>query len=679
MPARDHLFRRPLLTAALACCLFFIVAGLKWAIVARFGSAMPDWDQWDAEALKLFVPWFEHDHFVARLFEPHNEHRIVLTKLQNLAVTLLNGQWDSRLECVGNAVVHSALAVAFWLVARTWIGVAPALGGTDGAGRLEADATSPARGHRPAEPLPHACRTPALFDAALFLLTALLFGLPLAWQNILGGFHSQQYWLLGLSFAALVVLPFARPWTAAWWGGAAAAVLALFTMGSGFLVSVVILALVTWRAMRRETTWRAAVPALALVAVLTAVGMVTRVEVYYHEQLKAKTAHDFVFFILRSLEWPIMNHDWVGLVMWAPWAMILWRTVQPRGPAGTRSGLSLLALGAWVLVQIVATAYARGAGAEYPAVRYMDTLALGTLANGIAMAWLFANAARKRNARVGLATLAVAWLAVLGIGFSQLIERNIFHELPDTRSYYVKAEQHMLGYLSTNDPAHLAFPDIPFPSAEGLIERLRHECLRRMMPAEVRPSLAVVSASNTGFRENQASALALETAPRNGLSPKTPALATRTTWGSFGTDGAADQGVWRSAPVQTQLGGWLKFETAGQLGEPGVALELRDAATDALLASVVPTKVPGDAWRAAYVRVPARPFVIVARDSDPNRWLAFGAPVEMAALSHGAWWITKNGLLVAEIAAGLALLLGLGSGVAGCVIRAKLPGAAASP
>src|SRR5438876_741033 len=174
---------------------------------------MPDWDQWDAEAMELFVPWFEHDHFIGHLFHPHNEHRIVVTKLQNLALALVNGQWDSRLECVVNAALHSAIAVGFWLLARRW--------------------TKP-RWHAP-----------------LFFLAAALFGLPLAWQNILGGFHSQQYWLLGLSFVAIVLLPFARPWSAGWWIGAAAAILALGTMGSGFLAAAVVLLLVGFRLLRR--------------------------------------------------------------------------------------------------------------------------------------------------------------------------------------------------------------------------------------------------------------------------------------------------------------------------------------------------------------------------------------------------------------------------------------------
>src|SRR5688572_12062879 len=91
---------------------------MKWATFYHYGSPMPDWDQWDAEGRNLLIPWVDDDQFVEKLFLPHNEHRVVLTKLQNLGLTLMNGQWDSRLEAVTNALLHAALAVAFWILAR---------------------------------------------------------------------------------------------------------------------------------------------------------------------------------------------------------------------------------------------------------------------------------------------------------------------------------------------------------------------------------------------------------------------------------------------------------------------------------------------------------------------------------------------------------------------------------
>jgi hypothetical protein len=617
------LLRPPLLTALLAACLFCVVAGLKWATFDRFGSAMPDWDQWDAEATHLLTSWVEKDHFVQHLFEPHNEHRVVLTKLQNLTVTLLNGQWDARLEAATNALVHSALAVALWLIARR--------------------------------------RLPAYSHAPLWLLAVVLFGFPLAWQNVLGGFHSQQYWLLLLSFASIAVLPFARPWSAAWWAAGAAATLALFTMGSGMLAAAVVIVVVAFRLWRKETSLRAAWPALALCAALVTVGALTRVEVPYHAHMKAKSLHDFFFSLVHSLQWPVPSgRDWLAIVMWAPWVLAAGRVWREREPVSSRTGQIILALGGWVLVQLLATAYARGANADFPASRYMDTLTFGAMVNGLALAWLLACDSRLAR-RIALGTLTLAWVATLGFGLRALLDTNLNHEMPHAKKYYGKAEVHMRGYLATNDPRQLAFPDIPYPSADGIIERLSHPGLRALMPAVIRPPLPVKAATTGPFLENNASQLTPD-GPRIGTSPLAAPYASARTWGSWGTSlGLAATGEWRSEPLTSPLGSYLKFEMAGPIGEDPqtIALELRDAKSDALLATVAPSKKPGDTWRAAYAKAPSGPFVIVARDSDPGRWLAFSAPVEMGRLSYWAFRATQRGLLFAELAGALALALGI--------------------
>jgi hypothetical protein len=195
-----------------------------------------------------------------------------------------------------------------------------------------------------------------------------------------------------------------------------------------------------------------------------------------------------------------------------------------------------------------------------------------------------------------------------------------------------------------------------------LIERLAHPALRAMMPVPIRAPLELrPSASDSVFVENDARAADPERLPHTGISPATTPLDAAKTWGSFGTGevGARKTGVWRSTPVQATRGGWLKFETAGFLGEPngGVLLELRDAATDAFLAKVRPTKIPGDTWRSAYVRAPRQPFVVVAHDRHAARWFAFSGPVEMSTLSYWAWRATKNGLLIVWVAGAATIAL----------------------
>jgi hypothetical protein len=316
----------------------------------------------------------------------------------------------------------------------------------------------------------------------------------------------------------------------------------------------------------------------------------------------------------------------------------------------------------------------------------MDTLAFGTAANALALGWLLkgretGDQRPKTWVSVGsgLWTLvfSLTWLGVFAWGVNDLAHLAIDVEMPDAKRFYIKAEAHMKGFLATSDPAQLDFPDIPYPGAASLMERLAHDSLRSRMPLSIRAPLALqpVAGADPIFVANLASQLHLETASRSGLSPNTGPLASHPTWGTFGASGPGATGEWSSAPLTAPLGGWLKFETAGDLGRDGpsaealakadVALELRDAKSHALLASVAPTKVPGETWRAAYVRAPREPFVVVARDESTTRWMAFSAPVEMGNLSYVAWRCAKNGALVAEISAIVAVLLAFAALVVG--------------
>ena len=64
---------------ALIASLFALVLGARWALIDRYGMDLPYWDQWDGEGLHLLAPHYEGRLTPAVLFQPHNEHRIVLT------------------------------------------------------------------------------------------------------------------------------------------------------------------------------------------------------------------------------------------------------------------------------------------------------------------------------------------------------------------------------------------------------------------------------------------------------------------------------------------------------------------------------------------------------------------------------------------------------------------------
>ena len=616
-----HRWRVPGLVLALVA----LVAGVRWATIDRFGSDLPNADQWDAEAVETLLPWFERDHFVSHLLQPHNEHRVVLTKLQALAEALLVGQWDARVQTVANAGLAALFLGALWLAARCW---------TNRSGEL-----------------------------ALLLATVVLFGLPLAWENILGGFHSQQWWLIGLSTIAITQWPYASPWTARWLVGAGAAILALGAMGSGFFAAAVVAGAVADRWRRGEIQAREAAPTFLIAVSVAVTGLALRVDFAPHEALKAKSVGEFATHFLRSLQWPWRGQIWIGVLLWLPWLIVLLKTWPRRPHPAPSGGPTIVALGTWVGLQLIATSYVRGAGADYPAPRYVDTLAFGLLINACALAWLLARPAAlamspRGRTRLGLVLLTGVWSLTLIIGLGVATPRVLAAELPAARTFIRAAEGHVRGYLASNDPRELASDDLPFPSPEGLVWRLGRPALRDLMPVSVRAALPLRSAdaSSKAFQPNLVSLRELPGGTRQGLSSATPPYGEHPTWGSHGANGPADKGLWMSAPLATDLQGWLKFETAGQLGEPGLALELHDAQTGVLLASVRPSRTPGDGWRAAYVAAPARPFVVVARDEDATRWFAFSAPVEMSSGSRAAQLLAKNGLLIALVGAFIGLL-----------------------
>jgi hypothetical protein len=179
------------------------------------------------------------------------------------------------------------------------------------------------------------------------------------------------------------------------------------------------------------------------------------------------------------------------------------------------------------------------------------------------------------------------------------------------------------------------------------------------LPVTVRPPLPLQpdGTATAGFARNSASQLHFDKAARDGLSPATPPLASRPTWGSFRGADDTTPATFSSASLTAPLGGWLQFNTAGDLGNPGIILELRDARTGGVLTEIAPSRAPHDSWQAVYVRAPDVPFVVHAEDRDVAGWLAFSGPVEMGKWSYLAWQAGRAARIVLAVAGALACIL----------------------
>lgn len=601
LPSRASLVST-LSTFALAAGVFLAVLGLKLIVVDRYGSDAPNWDQWDAEGQDLLLPYLQGRLGVLDLFKPHNEHRVVATRLLALAGVVVNGQWDARLQCVVNAILHAGIGVGAFLYLRRLTG---ALGGI-----------------------------------ALAAATVASFGPPIAFSNVVSGFHSQQYFLAGFSLATIALWTNATAFSGRWFAGLACAVASLFTMGSGLLAAAAVAVALTW-ADGFRSLWRRHLATVIACLAVVALGWSLRVSVVYHEPLMAHSLGDFSRTLRHNLQWPAVGFAPFALLGFTPWLALAWRL--RRRPADDRRALALCGAGAWVLLQFAATAYARGSGGGWPADRYLDTFTIGLLVNAAAILFLLRQVPPRRWLRCTQLVVAAAWVGFVAHGLTVHLGRVHRGDLPAIKEAFVAAQFSARAYLITGDEHFLtASPALLYPGKEILVERLSHPEIRAILPASLRPPLRL---------EGRAE-------PAGSFAPPPASHPFATPWPSCRSDvpdGAGTVGEWRSAPVARGRFPIWRIEVTGHPGLPGVSLALASAGTGRELAHVVPRRSAEGSWRPAFVAAPREPAVLLARDESADRWLGFCEPVEVARFSYWAALFVKRGLELVVLGAGLAL------------------------
>ena len=428
---------------ALAGCLAAIL-GAKILLIARLGIPTPYWDQWDAEAAGLYLPWLSGRLDAAHWLAFHNEHRLVLTRATAFALLWLNGGWDPIVQMLFNAVVHVAA-----------IGLLIALLGR-------------------------------MLDLASFLFFAafalLFWAVPFGWDNALGGFQVQFYYLILLSVLSLHLISHAAAWTPRWLAGTLLAAAGYFAMASGALILPAAIA----GAGAQMTTGRRAgareIAGIALHAALALVLLRDALSFSPHSGASIGAALDS---FLVSASWPIAAASWPSILRIIPAALInapllILAARLVREPPGINDRRwCVLALAAWLALQLLALSYGRPGGT--PESRYNDIFIIGTVLNAAVWLYLLRTAAPR-----SLAIVASAWLFAVMLGAGQKAANNVVDGIAArVRAGQIQTEN-VKNFVSTGDFTHLAgkpHQHIPFPSAERLRELLSDPQLRAILPA----------------------------------------------------------------------------------------------------------------------------------------------------------------------------------------------------
>ncbi|OBG34584.1 hypothetical protein A5673_21325 [Mycobacterium sp. E3198] len=433
------------LLAAVACA----VLGAKLITIWILGSPMPFYDQWNGEAADLFSPYLRGTLSLNDLLAPHNEHRILVFRLFALAHLELAGEWNVRLEMVFGAIVHTA--VIAWLAALLM-------------------------------PL-----VPIQRRMLLACFIAFLFALPMGYENTLWGFQSQVYLALLFGIAAVVAFAFARPFSARWFGGLAAAVLSYFSFATGVAAVLAVGALVGIQIATNAR--KRCAREIAGVVILTSIAVAM---IVWAASIPHPVKVPWTSFIQGLCQFAAL----VG-VGFIPMVWFCYHAVARRPRISDRVWIAV-GISGWVTIQLVLLAYGRGTAI---AARYLD---IALLVYPVALMAVFASFDRvcvsrfSRFAKQGVVMWVFIVVTAFGaLGYGLVLKAVAWGEGAHQQEINVQA------YLATRNVADLKAKggrgqavDLSFPDPQRLASILADPDVRAILPREFRPT----NSDNAGAR-----------------------------------------------------------------------------------------------------------------------------------------------------------------------------------
>jgi hypothetical protein len=424
-----------------------LVFGAKIALIAHYASVTPFFDQWDAEAAALYAPYLRGELTLGSFFASHNEHRIVVTRLLALLLLELVGEWRPICQMIVNAALHAAFAGYLTAIAGKLLGPRDRI--------------------------------------VLAVAVALVFALPVGWENTLAAFQSQFYTLLIFSALGLALLAHASAFSGAWAAGIVACVMAYFSMASGALA---ILAAGAIAAAQLFLGVRKGPREIASVAIMIALGVLMIawiVHIPTHDVHKAQSVGHFLRSLIAAASWPLPA--WIGVaIVQAPLALLAVHCLRAR-PSLRDPCWPVLALAVLCGLQIASLAYGRGAAAASVS-RYLDLVLIAIPLNFAALVFML----RKTSEASVLRTIAIGcaalWIVAVSLGLARNTSVHALPQAADRGRHTALQTQHLSAYLRGDATVLRDKPwlHIPYPTAERLEQVLADPQVRAILPRELR-------------------------------------------------------------------------------------------------------------------------------------------------------------------------------------------------
>jgi hypothetical protein len=426
---------------------FLVVLATKTALIFFYGNQTPFWDQWNAEAENLFLPWLNDSLHLSNLFAAHNEHRIFTTRVLSLTLLYLNGNvWNPMLEMYFNGFLHVTALTFFLYFASKSL-------------------TVPNKKY-------------------LIVFSICLLVVPFGWENTLAGFQSQFYLLLLFSFVFFRAICIEELFSFKWWIGVVCGLLCPISLASGVLtlcVGALLLFIRRYLYTSYSSSNKSVLVALSFI-LIGFIAFIYTPNVPYHAELKANNFIQFVGGVLSAAAWPLRNVTFAFIIQ-APLLMFVLLVITKKDWRNQRSYLYILAVGGWVFGQMLMIAYGRYSGVL--ASRYLDLFAIGLVVNFVALLILLEKIPEKKRKLVQF--FLILWLLLVLIGMVLKLP-SIQIEINDKKTHSLHQEQNVRAYLCTGKVSYLTnkpLQDLPYPDTTYLKSLLDNPKILSFLPGNI--------------------------------------------------------------------------------------------------------------------------------------------------------------------------------------------------
>jgi len=416
----------------------------RWYYLQKYGLSFPFWDQWDAEGEDVVRPLAEGRFKFSNFWLPHNEHRVLPTRIVTAICFKLTGVWSNLNEARVNVFI-AALSPVFlvWLMT-----VKKELHG---------------------------------FRWFILPIVIAQFTLPFGWENILVGFQSQFFFLMFFALAGFSLVTFKPNHTFTFAGVFFLSVLSILTMASGILLPLIASGMYCFLAVGdRRYDLKTFIYVLLLLGIAV-VGYRMVPYVNGHERLHANSFQQFFDGFTRMLSWPSRLNRWLAVPLWLP--VFIGIPLLLIRKSFTRFDLLMTACFAWTMAQVLAISYGRGHELAQVTSRYTDLLTLGF----ISVSWFSVRLLEEYHRNVRIWMLAFVMGLFFYITFYKTHKLRFTDDMTDMRNQYALMSlevSNVAAYYKTQDKSALDKPrfEIPYPDKVRLQQMLDLETYQAVLP-----------------------------------------------------------------------------------------------------------------------------------------------------------------------------------------------------